>query len=193
MLTAKEKLFNTLVSYIKDGVDLQSIALSKIAQDAEIGKSTVYEYFESKEQMIIETYRFLLKHYESILLQDIQAMDFKGALFEELSHTLIVLKDARSLMEAIMKVPYHELRIDQALKDEINAIQKAMEQRFANIMYLGAVEGIFPYQRSKKETPYVIRALISGLMFQFINGEMEMNEQELLELIYKEIVRVIKD
>ncbi len=68
-----------------------------------------------------------------------------------------------------------------------------MEQRFANIMYLGAVEGIFPYQRSKKETPYVIRALISGLMFQFINGEMEMNEQELLELIYKEIVRVIKD
>jgi AcrR family transcriptional regulator len=103
VLTAKEKLFNTLVSYIKDGVDLQSIALSKIAQDAEIGKSTVYEYFESKEQMIIETYRFLLKHYESILLQDIQAMDFKGALFEELSHTLIVLKDARSLMEAIMK------------------------------------------------------------------------------------------
>ena len=191
-MTAKEKLLNTLVSYIKNGVDLQSIALSKIAQDAEIGKSTVYEYFESKEQMIVETYRFLLKHYESILLQDIQAMDFKGALFEELSHTLIVLKDARSLMEAIMKVPYHEIRLDQALKDEINAIQKAMEQRFANIMYLGAVEGVFPYRETRKETPYVIRALITGLMFQYINGEMDYTEDELLELIYQEIVRVIK-
>ena len=191
-MTAKEKLLNTLVTYIKNGVDLQSIALSKIAQDAEIGKSTVYEYFESKEQMIVETYRFLLKHYESILLQDIQAMDFKGALFEELSHTLIVLKDARSLMEAIMKVPYHEIRLDQALKDEINAIQKAMEQRFANIMYLGAVEGVFPYRETRKETPYVIRALITGLMFQYINGEMEYTEDELLELIYQEIVRVIK-
>jgi AcrR family transcriptional regulator len=191
-LTAKEKLLNTLVTYIKNGVDLQSIALSKIAQDAEIGKSTVYEYFESKEQMIVETYRFLLKHYESILLQDIKAMDFKGALFEELSHTLIVLKDARSLMEAIMKVPYHEIRLDQALKDEINAIQKAMEQRFANIMYLGAVEGVFPYRETRKETPYVIRALITGLMFQYINGEMEYTEDELLELIYQEIVRVIK-
>lgn len=191
-MTAKEKLLNTLVTYIKNGVDLQSIALSKIAQDAEIGKSTVYEYFESKEQMIVETYRFLLKRYESILLQDIEAMDFKGALFEELSHTLIVLKDARSLMEAIMKVPYHEIRLDQALKDEINAIQKAMEQRFANIMYLGAVEGVFPYRETRKETPYVIRALITGLMFQYINGEMEYTEDELLELIYQEIVRMIK-
>lgn len=192
MLTAKDKLLNTLATYIKEGIDLRSVALSKIAQDAEIGKSTVYEYFDSKEHMIIETYHYLLKYYASILLQDIQAMDFKGALFEELRHTLIVLQDARLLMEAIMKVPYHELRLDQELKDEINAIQKAMETRFGSIMYLGVVEGIFPYKETKKETPYVIRALITGLMFQYINGEMDYREEELLELIYNQIILVIK-
>ncbi len=193
MQTAKEKLLHTLVGYIKKGEDIEKVALSKIAHDAEIGKSTVYEYFESKEQMIIETYRYLLKHYENILLADLEAMDFKGALFEELSRTLLVLKDARTLMEAIMRVPHHqELRIDIALKDEIQAIQKSMEQRFANIMYLGAVEGIYPYREPQKETPYVIRAIISGLLFQFMNDEMDMTEEELLNLIYREIIRLVK-
>ena len=193
MQTAKEKLLHTLVGYIKKGEDIEKVALSKIAHDAEIGKSTVYEYFESKEQMIIETYRYLLKHYENILLADLEAMDFKGALFEELSRTLLVLKDARTLMEAIMKVPHHqELRIDIALKDEIQTIQKSMEKRFANIMYLGAVEGIYPYREPQKETPYVIRAIISGLLFQFMNEEMDMNEEEVLNLIYREIIRLVK-
>jgi AcrR family transcriptional regulator len=191
--TAKEKLLHTLVGYIKKGEDIEKVALSKIAHDAEIGKSTVYEYFESKEQMIIETYRYLLKHYENILLADLEAMDFKGALFEELSRTLLVLKDARTLMEAIMKVPHHqELRIDIALKDEIQTIQKSMEKRFANIMYLGAVEGIYPYREPQKETPYVIRAIISGLLFQFMNDEMDMTEEEVLNLIYREIIRLVK-
>ena len=193
MQTAKEKLLHTLVGYIKKGEDIEKVALSKIAHDAEIGKSTVYEYFESKEQMIIETYRYLLKHYENILLADLEAMDFKGALFEELSRILLVLKDARTLMEAIMKVPYHqELRIDIALKDEIQTIQKSMEERFANIMYLGAVEGIYPYREPQKETPYVIRAIISGLLFQFMNDEMDMTEEEVLNLIYREIIRLVK-
>ena len=193
MQTAKEKLLHTLVGYIKKGEDIEKVALSKIAHDAEIGKSTVYEYFESKEQMIVETYRYLLKHYENILLADLEAMDFKGALFEELSRTLLVLKDARTLMEAIMKVPHHqELRIDIALKDEIQTIQKSMEKRFANIMYLGAVEGIYPYREPQKETPYVIRAIISGLLFQFMNDEMDMTEEEVLNLIYREIIRLVK-
>jgi AcrR family transcriptional regulator len=191
--TAKEKLLHTLVDYIKKGEDIEKVALSKIAHDADIGKSTVYEYFESKEQMIIETYRYLLKHYENILLADLEAMDFKGALFEELSRILLVLKDARTLMEAIMKVPHHqELRIDIALKDEIQTIQKSMEKRFANIMYLGAVEGIYPYREPQKETPYVIRAIISGLLFQFMNDEMDMTEEEVLNLIYREIIRLVK-
>lgn len=193
MQTAKEKLLHTLVDYIKKGEDIEKVALSKIAHDADIGKSTVYEYFESKEQMIIETYRYLLKHYENILLADLEAMDFKGALFEELSRILLVLKDARTLMEAIMKVPHHqELRIDIALKDEIQTIQKSMEKRFANIMYLGAVEGIYPYREPQKETPYVIRAIISGLLFQFMNDEMDMTEEEVLNLIYREIIRLVK-
>lgn len=193
MQTAKEKLLQTLVSYIKNGEDIQTIALSKIAHDAEIGKSTVYEYFESKEQMIIETYRFLLEHYKTILLSDLEKMDFKGALFEELRRTLIVLKDARLLMEAILKVPHHpEVRIDIALKDEIQDIQQEMEKRFSNIMYLGAVEGVYPYREPRKETPHVIRALITGLMFQYVNDEMDFTEEELLSLIYQEIVKAIK-
>lgn len=191
MQTTKDKLYQTLFDYVKRGEDLGQIALSKIAHDAEIGKSTVYEYFSSKDEMIVETYRYMIKHYESILLQDLQAMDFKNALLEELKRTLLVMKDARSVMEVIMNQPYHQsLRIDLKLKPEIQSIRETMEKRFANIMYLGVVEGIFPAKEPKKSTTYVIRALITGLMFQYINDKMDMNENDVLNLIYNEIVRV---
>ncbi len=191
MQTAKDKLYQTLVNYVKRGEDLGQIALSKIAHDADIGKSTVYEYFSSKDEMIVETYRYLLKHYESILLQDLHVMDFKGALLEELKRTLLVMNDARAVMEVIMNQPHHQsLRIDLKLKPEIQLIQEAMEKRFSNIMYLGVVEGVFPAREPKKSTTYVIRALITGLMFQYINDEIDMNEDDLLNLIYDEIVRV---
>lgn len=192
MQTAKDKLFQTLVNYVKRGEDLGHVSISKIAQDADIGKSTVYEYFTSKDEMIVETYRYLLKHYESILFHDLEVMDFKGALLEELKRTLMVMKDARSVMEVIMNQSHHQtLRIDIMLKPEIQAIQKAMEKRFSHIMYLGVVEGIFPVKEPKKTTTYVIRALITGLMFQYINDELDMTEDELLHLIYDEIVRTI--
>ncbi|MDY0075064.1 MAG: TetR/AcrR family transcriptional regulator [Acholeplasmataceae bacterium] len=192
MLTTKDKLLSTLVSYIKNGDDLQNIALSKIAQDAEIGKSTVYEYFESKEHMIIETYRYLLKHYASILLSDLEAKDFKGALYEELRRTLIVLKDARSIMEAIMKVPYHDFRVDLSLKREMQDIQQTMSNRFVHIMKLGVEEGILPLREQNKEVSYVVQAIISGLLFQYVNGEMDLTENELLEMIYRQVVRVVQ-
>lgn len=193
MQTAKDKLLHTLVSYVKNGEDIYQISLSKIAQDAEIGKSTVYEYFESKDVMIIETYRYLIKHYQKTLLKDIDAKDFKGALLEELSNILIVMKDARSLMEAIMKVPHHhQIRIEEVLKDEIAYIQNHMTERFNTIMYLGVKEGVFPFKQPKKETPYVVKAIITGLLFQYVNHEIAMEEKDLLQLVFDEIVHIAK-
>lgn len=193
MQTAKDKLLHALVTYIKKGEDIYQISLSKIAHDAEIGKSTVYEYFESKDEMIIETYRYLIKHYQEILLKDIEAKDFKGALLEELSHILMVMKDARSLMEAIMKVPHHQqVKLDVILKDEITFIQNEMSERFNSIMHIGVKEGVIPFKKPKKETPYVVKAIITGLLFQYINQEFEMTEKNLLQLIFDEIVYVAK-
>jgi AcrR family transcriptional regulator len=192
MQLAKDKLLSVLVSYIKEGKDLEDIALSTIAKDAEIGKSTVYEYFTSKDEMIEETYRYLLKHYEDILLSDLELMDFESAFKEEIRRSLFVMKDAQALMEAIMKHPSTKMmRLNHELKDEMEHIQDAMQKRFESIMRVGVIEGKIPTKVPNPHKRYVIQALISGLMFQFVHQEMNISEDELIELIYQEVQKTL--
>jgi AcrR family transcriptional regulator len=61
MISTKNKILNAVVSHIKDGDNPKQITISMIAAEAEIGKSTVYEHFSSKEDMVSETYFYLLK------------------------------------------------------------------------------------------------------------------------------------
>lgn len=192
MQLAKDKLLSVLVSYIKEGKDLEDIALSTIAKDAEIGKSTVYEYFSSKDEMIEETYRYLLKHYEDILLADIDLMDFESAFKEEIKRSLLVMKDAQTLMEAIMKHPSSKMmRLNHELKGEIKRIQDAMQKRFESIMRVGVIENKIPAKSPHPYKRYVIQALISGLMFQFVHQEMDVTEEELITLIYQEVIQTL--
>lgn len=192
MQLAKDKLLSVLVSYIKEGKDLEDIALSTIAKDAEIGKSTVYEYFSSKDEMIEETYRYLLKHYEDILLADLELMDFESAFKEEIKRSLLVMKDAQTLMEAIMKHPSTKMmRLNHELKGEINRIQDAMQKRFESIMRVGVIEQKIPAKNPHPHKRYVIQALISGLMFQFVHQEMDLTEDALITLIYQEVINTL--
>ncbi|PKK88116.1 MAG: hypothetical protein CVV62_02225, partial [Tenericutes bacterium HGW-Tenericutes-7] len=102
MLTTKDKILSVMIDHIKKETDIKNMSLSQIAIEAEIGKSTVYEHFTSKEDLILETYMFLLKHYEKILTSDIEKMDFKGAFIEQMSKITFVMKDAKMIMNAIM-------------------------------------------------------------------------------------------
>jgi len=55
MLTTKEKIIEATVDFFKEQAHYEQITLTKVAKRAEIGKSTVYEHFASKEDLIEET------------------------------------------------------------------------------------------------------------------------------------------
>ena len=193
MQTTKEKLLSVLVSYIKEGVNLDGISLSTIASEAEIGKSTVYEYFASKEEMICETYIYLLSQYEDILTSDIESMDFKGAFIEQIQKILFVMKDAKSLMDAIMN-SHHDafMRFDESIPKHMSQIQEKMNERFSGIIYLGVVEGVIEQKEPKPYIRNVIQAVVSGLLYQYVNKEIEIGEDDLCELIFTHVLQLLK-
>ncbi|MDI6452780.1 TetR/AcrR family transcriptional regulator [Peloplasma aerotolerans] len=194
MQTTKDKILSIVISHIKDGSNLINVSLAKIASEAEIGKSTVYEYFNSKEELISETYMYLLKHYESILTSDIEQMDFKGAFIEQIKKILVVMKDARSIMDAIMNHQQGSfIGFGKNIEVCIHGIQKKMEERFESIIKLGLIEGVIEYKEPKPYVKNVIQAVISGLLYQYVNLEMYIEEDELFELIYHQVLLFIKN
>ena len=193
MQSTKDKILSVLVSYIKEGVNLDGISLSKIASEAEIGKSTVYEHFANKEEMICETYNYLLSQYEDILTSDINSMDFKGAFIEQIQKILFVMKDAKTLMDAIMN-NHHDafMRFDDSIPKHMKKIQEKMNERFTGIIYLGVVEGVLEAKEPKPYIRNVVQAIVSGLLYQYVNKEIEINEKDLCELIFTHVVKLLK-
>ncbi len=193
MISTKDKILSAVISHIKDGDNLEQITISKIAAEAEIGKSTVYEHFSSKEDMVSETYIYLLKHYENILMSDIENMNFKTAFIEQLEKILFVMKDAKIIMDAIMNFDQGSF-IHQGKQLEVCAseIRDKMKERFSSIFKLGIIEGVFEPRIPKPYTAQVIQALITGLLFQFVNGAIDIEVNELNELIYAQVLEIVK-
>lgn len=48
----KEALYAAVVDFINEGADMNKLTVSEIASKAGIGKGTVYEYFDNKEELI---------------------------------------------------------------------------------------------------------------------------------------------
>ncbi len=192
MQTTKDKILAAVVSYIKEGMTDQ-ISLAKIANDAVIGKSTVYEYFKSKEEMIEETYQYLLSTYESILLKDLEDMSFKGAFIEQLERNLVVMEDAASIMDMLMNHHAEQFyKFGKSLEPKVLELQQKIKKRFEDILYLGVVEGVILPRIPKPYDGYVIQAIMTGLLFQYVNHKMDINREQLLELIYEEVLRRIQ-
>lgn len=57
----KEVIFKAVLSLLRQGKEIADLHISEIAQEAGIGKGTVYEYFSSREELLLE---MLLYHRE---------------------------------------------------------------------------------------------------------------------------------
>ncbi|QWC00372.1 TetR/AcrR family transcriptional regulator [Mycoplasmatota bacterium] len=191
MQNTKDKILDSVVSYIKEEPTLSHISMVQIAQRAGIGKSTIYDYFETKDSLIEETYVYLLDKYQKILLRDINMTSFKETMILQLSWILEVVEDAKVIMEAILS-SQNELIIFnyKHCSKKIELIQKKMQKRFNKIFSLGMDELII----NKTLHPYstnIIQALISGLMFQYIDNKIDITRSGLIDLIYQELIKVL--
>jgi AcrR family transcriptional regulator len=192
MLTTKERILSAVVDYIKDDTNLESITLSKIAEKAQIGKSTVYEHFSSKEELIVDTYQYLLEYYRSILTKDLSGLSFKAQFIEQVRNILTVMMDAKTIIDGIMNNKDTLVNIGKTVEEKVTCIQQEMEQRFLTIFTKGVEEGIIPLQQPKPFQANVIQAIISGLLYQYANHMITIEKDELYELIYTNVLLVIK-
>lgn len=193
-MQTKDRIIEVVIEYIKQDIDVSQVSLSEIAKKADIGKSTVYEYFENKEQLICDTYLYMLTEYEKKLFKPLVKQTFKSAFVEQIERILNAMKNAKNLVETIFSQQKHisymnDKLIDQRLKE----IKDKMEERFLDIFTQGVMQGVIEQDIEYQKTRgYVIQALITGLLFQFINEQMDIDEKALLDLVYEEVLKTFK-
>ena len=192
MSSTKDKIIQVLVEHIKQGSNLNDLSLSKIAHEAEIGKSTVYEHFKSKEDMISSTYAYLLNQYKSILLEPIEMVDFKSSFKAQILRILFVMRDAKNIMDAIMDIQLDGIpSLKQEHQTLMENIQIEMNARFIEIMKLGIQSGEFDPTKMNPYAKYIIQSLISGLLLSYLKEDMGLSEDGITDLIYNQVLKAL--
>lgn len=192
MSQTKDKIIQVLVEHIKQGNNLNDISLSKVAQEAEIGKSTVYEHFKNKEEMISSTYAYLLNKYHGILLEDMPMTTFKASFIAQIKRILCVMSDAKSVMDAIMNTQMESMpSLNLEHQKLMENIQNEMSVRFTTIMKLGVQTNEIEIQNTTPFARNIIQALISGILLQYVKGEMDIDDDGVCELIYQQVLKAL--
>lgn len=187
METTKEKILSVTINLLKDSTNYGEITLNKVALSANIGKSTIYDYFKSKEELLEETILYLLKKYDQILFNDFKNCEFNCMFYDQLKRVINVCNDARIIAETLFNDHKNLMPIDSTQIDKnIEIFKNKFIDRLTNIFQCAINEKIIINIHYHKYKKFVVISIISGLIFQYINGQLEISEDELIELIKKE-------
>lgn len=137
-------LQSALRNFVEKGYDRAT--MQNIAEEAGVGKGTIYEYFSSKEALFIEV---ILTGMDSIIKQLSEAVQVPGTMYEKVSELykknielLLNEADMRELMLSdIGKVPT-ELR--DKLLDNQNELLVRVEQLFQEAIDKKEIRNVHP-------------------------------------------------
>lgn len=194
----KTLIFDAVLHLINERRNINGIKVSEIAERANIGKGTVYEYFDSKEQLIAQAIAYMAKN-RALSIEKLVNMQqpFKNTF-------LAILKDLGTTMDGNMTLFGH-MSVNEASFSMHKAIQAALEAQFdemrsthismiEKLVEKGMQEGIL------ENIPPKYRLLIAFnsatmCLFMYKKGLREfqdLTEQDILLLSYDIFVRLLE-
>lgn len=69
----EKRIFKAVLALADRGVDMRTVKMQEIAAEADFGKSTLYEYFPSKEELLLETMRYCLQQESAFFLPKVES------------------------------------------------------------------------------------------------------------------------
>ena len=199
-IAEKEMLmYQAVIAMIQEDYDVKSIKVSDITSRAGIGKGTAYEYFSSKEEIIVKALLFdtysHLKRIEEILKEDKPYKDKLFCLFDYLENNLPHTKGVGSLMKMFSGT----FEIGEDIKKELDNIQSSnacpityVENMIDAFMLQGLEEKLYVEQdvilrRSVFATQ--LTGYIYCIMNHFYNGGI--TKEAAREFSYNSIIKLL--
>lgn len=178
ILEATFNLLNTNTSQ-------ENITVEKIAEDAHVGKTTIFKYFDSKENLI----RTVFKSYIEQMFEEARDIIYDNRPFEE---TLITLSQNKiNYLNKITQQFYLELMsyITEKNDDELSLLMEQFTKETQNMMldlfHRGRKEGKVALKYSDEFLINFFQALVEGLSKPYVYEKMKPYTAEWTEILIK--------
>lgn len=98
-----EALYQAIMALFEEGADLNTLTVAEIARKAGIGKGTVYEYFDNKEEMIAGAIYYFAK---SACERMDEKLEEKESLYERMNLFLVGMDEEINHIICFIRVLY---------------------------------------------------------------------------------------
>ena len=88
----KELIYEEVLGMLNDRVDYKSITLSEVAKRCGMGKSTIYEYFASKDEMVFNSIIFYLNRMIKFFSNGFKVSTFRASLKTFIKAVIITMR-----------------------------------------------------------------------------------------------------
>ena len=185
----KNKILDCTIEMLKSG-DMDTLSMSKIATKAEIGKSTIYEYFPSKEELV----KSALKREIDISLEDFLSVKMGKTLYE--SYYAHMKKGLEIAQDAIQLVGFPSTNnISFMNKEEIDEMVSGallpVFERLTEIYFQGVNEGTITPKRDFSDKLYVLAAFFKGMLLEKYKHNIP--DEEFLSDLYENVLLLVNN
>lgn len=185
-------IYHAIEELVAEGADLSSMRVSDIALRAGIGKGTTYEYFSSKEEMVVKAMIYLI---DSMVKRILQQMG-KCETFKEKFVMLLDEMEEKTKQRACI-IKYLNMLSDMHLCEQMRE-SLSFENEYGNPMYLirqlildGQKEGVISERHSQIyiEMTLFSRVISFAAFLDEKNYAGQLNHDRIKEELYNGLCR----
>lgn len=182
----KTKILEIVIDLIKHDHRDADLTLSRIAKRANIGKSTIYEHFSNKQDLVYEASIYLIETYEKrFLMNQIDTLDFETAYKTSIHNMIEILKEAKSLFQFLLSdlKADESLDFDERIKQCATKTQTKVGDFLRKILLIGVKEGKITSELNY-ELGMFLGGFLVGNVIQYVNGKFNIEEDRLIDQLY---------
>ncbi|MDD3693435.1 MAG: TetR/AcrR family transcriptional regulator [Oscillospiraceae bacterium] len=183
-------IFEGMVSLLNQGKYLHELKVADIAAAAGMGKSTAYEYFSSKKDIIRESVQYhIFKEFEALSDFISRQDSFSGMIENAMDYIIDMLKTRFfSLLMMLFNLDQSELqRLTCEDNDMINIIQTSVNEQIKKILEVGKKEKLIGQEVTTDDCRIILIGIISAFSneVRFIVSKKSLEDDELLSDLKK--------
>lgn len=196
-MNKRELIFSTVLDLIKNEGRLDTITVSSIAKEAGIGKGTVYEYFESKEEIIIETVKFMMDDVFGKLINTFEVDDFCVGMTNFIDQLIKVLEESESNL-GMVNFRYIKNFIPESIrfkiKNHVNTKKGEFFIAFSKMYELGRKQNIISEGIEMFDMISSISLIVSMVANYVFDDDFSksMSLEEFKDKLYNIIMKILK-
>lgn len=192
-MSRKLEILEAVISKFEEEGFATDLTISDIASRVDIGKSTIYEYFKTKDDMCKEAIFLIIQRSIDgiILIENIDKMSFEQAFKAQLKNIYIASAKGRMTMQILSRNLSTKLppEFEQELKIKMEDVAKFLERRFVDILRKGIEEEIITLNTSI-DSEIVFSSMIVGSLMRYSGKYFDIPVDDYVNIIFDHIVKL---